>query len=127
MNQRELGETFGLRCPTLQTLELEVSRIRRQWNLTSIVITLGPDGVLAVTEEGSFLATSPPLEEVNAAGAGDGVSAALVWRLSLRDRWPEALRWAAATGAAVVLTEGTAECRPEDVQRIYANTAVREI
>jgi fructose-1-phosphate kinase PfkB-like protein len=80
-----------------------------------------------VTEEGSFLATSPPLEEVNAAGAGDGVSAALVWRLSLRDRWPEALRWAAATGAAVVLTEGTAECRPEDVQRIYANTAVREI
>ncbi|MGA2111662.1 MAG: hexose kinase [Anaerolineales bacterium] len=127
MNWREFGETFDLQCPSLPTLALEVARLRQQHDLTSMVITLGPEGVLAVTAEGSFLATSPLQVEVNGAGAGDGVSAALAWRLSLGDPWPQALRWAAATGAAVVLTEGTAECHLEDVQRIYANTTVRAL
>jgi 1-phosphofructokinase family hexose kinase len=127
MNRREFGETFDVQFSSLPTFALEVSRLRRQRDLASIVITLGSEGVLAVTDEGSFLAMSPLQEEVNAAGAGDGVSAALAWRLSLRDPWPQALRWAAATGAAVVLTEGTAECHLQDVLRIYANTTVRTL
>ncbi|KPL82894.1 hypothetical protein SE15_12715, partial [Thermanaerothrix daxensis] len=57
----------------------------------------------------------------------DATSAALAWRLSLGDPWPEALRWAAATGAATVLTEGTADCHFADVQNLYPLVQIREL
>ena len=36
----------------------------------------------------------------------------------------EALRWAAAAGAAVVLTEGAADCHMQDIERIYPDVDV---
>jgi fructose-1-phosphate kinase PfkB-like protein len=101
--------------------------MRRHEDLPALVLTCGPDGILAVTKEGAWLAASPVQQEVNAAGAGDAVSGALPYRLSLGDPWPEALRWAAAISAAAVLTPGTADCRLEDVERILEETTVRQL
>jgi fructose-1-phosphate kinase PfkB-like protein len=49
----------------------------------------------------------------------------LAWRFSLGDSWSEALRWTAAASAACVLTEGTAESRRTDVERILPEVEVR--
>ena len=98
--------------------------ILRRYGLPALVITCAADGILAVLPEGSLWARTLPQDEINAAGAGDAVSAALVWRLSQGDGWDSALRWAAAASAAVVLTEATADCRWEDIQRIFASTTV---
>ncbi|MBM4429374.1 MAG: hypothetical protein FJ026_03375, partial [Chloroflexi bacterium] len=127
MNRYELRRTFGVMVEPWPTLLEEMQKLRQSLGLPNLVITCGEEGILALTTQGSYLAASPPQQVVNAAGAGDAVSAALVWRLSLGDPWPEALRWAAAAGAAVVLTEGTADCRIEDVQRLYQETVVRTV
>ncbi len=127
MNQHELAQTFGLAVDALPALLAGVGDLRRRLQLANVVITGGEEGMLAVTEGGCYLARAPRQEAINAAGAGDGASAALVWRLSQGETWPQALHWAAATSAAVVLTEATAHCRMEDVLRIYPQVSVRRI
>jgi len=47
--------------------------------------------------------------------------------LSQGDGWLEALRWAAASGAACVLTEATAEVRLEDVQRLLPQVVLGKL
>ena len=127
LNRSEFLQTFGVRAGTLNDLREKAVEIAGRHRLPSLVLTCGEDGILALTPEGSFLATSPRQREVNAAGAGDAVSAALAWRLSLGDSWPAALRWAAATSAAVVLTEGTADCHMSDIDRILPRTRVQSL
>jgi 1-phosphofructokinase family hexose kinase len=124
MNEQEFEQTFALQAETLETLIEAGKHIQAQYQLPALVITCGPRGTLLFTPEVAYLATTPPQQAVNAAGAGDGVSAALVWRLAAGDNWPEALRWAVATGAAVVLTEGTADCHWTDVERLLPRAQV---
>ena len=115
MNQGEFLETFGMTPQSDVEWQAVYYRLCAEFGIGSLVITLGADGILALTPEGRFHAKGPILKEVNAAGSGDAASAALVHRLSTGESWPDALRWAVAASAAVVLTEGTADCRLEDV------------
>ena len=127
MNRAELAQSYGVTADNLPELNQRVRKLAEQNSLANVVITCGAEGILAVTEAGSHLATTPPQQEVSAAGAGDAVSGCLAWRLGQGDDWPSALRWAAATGAAVVLCERTAECRREDVDAIYPQVTVTSL
>jgi 1-phosphofructokinase family hexose kinase len=127
INRNELSQTFGIAAGSLAELAEQVQRLRRREDLPAFVVTCGEEGILAITGQGSYRAIAPPQEEVNAAGAGDAVSAALVWRLALRETWQQALCWAAAASAAVVLTEGTADCRLPDIERIFNLVEVHEM
>ena len=127
MNWEEFIWTFKKDSDSFEDLVSKARQVYSQQNLTSLIITCGSRGILAFTQEGNFHARAPIQPVLNAAGAGDAVSAALAWRLSLDDAWPAALKWAAATAAAVVLTEGTADCRLRDVQAIYPNTVVEPL
>lgn len=127
MNRAEFAETFGVPARPIGKLKEQTEEFLRRWNVGALVLTLGKDGILAHTPEGAYHATAPSQKQINAAGAGDAVSAALTWRFSLGDAWPEALRWAAAAGAAVVLTEGTADCYMVDIKRILPETDVQPV
>ncbi len=129
MNQAEFASTFAGQIadmhPASQTDWIRAGRKAMQvHSIQTLVITCGKDGILALTPGGTYHASAPHLQEVNAAGSGDAVSGTLAYRLSLGDAWEQALQWSAAVGAAVVLTEGTAECRMEDVLRLYPQTRV---
>jgi fructose-1-phosphate kinase PfkB-like protein len=128
MNQDEFKDTFKVEINESDQWIPACKQQMAAFEIKSLVITCGKDGILALTPEGIFKAgCAKKIEEVNAAGAGDAVSAALVHRLSLGDTWSQALLWAAATSAAVVLTEGTAVCHMFDILDIYPNTWVKKI
>jgi 1-phosphofructokinase family hexose kinase len=125
MNQDEFSQTFQ-NHPISQVGWLSsVREVIHRFHLHNFVLTCGRKGLLAFTPQATYLANAPRQQEVNAAGSGDAVSAALTYRLSLGDSWESALRWAVAAGAAVVLTEGTAECQMTDVEHIHAQTSVQ--
>jgi 1-phosphofructokinase family hexose kinase len=126
MNRREFAATFDRQVDDLESLKNSMQKVRQQFNLPALVVTCGAEGILAVTETAAWLAKCPAQAEVNSAGAGDGVSAALIWQFEQGAMWKEALPWAAATGAAVVLTDGTADCRLEDIQRIHSLVQLRQ-
>ena len=127
MNRREFENTFHFPAPDLEALAGAARQVYRERRLNALVITCGAEGILAFCPEGAFHACPPPQPVVSAAGAGDAASAALAWRLGRGDTWPEALRWAAAAGAAVVLTPGTADLHMQDVQRILKEVRVEPL
>ena len=127
MNWDEFQDCFKIKVDSLDDLAMQAGRIYREQGLWALVITCGGQGLLAFSPAGVYHAIAPRQEAVNAAGAGDAVSAALVWRLSQGDSWPEALQWSAATSAAVVLTEGTADCRRTDIDRIFPDVEVKRL
>lgn len=124
MNRSEFTETFGVPKCSMSELSKQAGAICERYQLAAFVITCGEDGILALAEDQVYKTISPRQAEVNAAGAGDAVSAALVWRLSLGDGWDSALAWAAAASSAAVLTEGTADCRMDDIRRILPQVKV---
>lgn len=124
MNLSEFGETFGTVPRSQAEWQAAYARFGDEYRIDSMVITMGADGILALTPEGTFRAKGPLLKEVNAAGSGDAVSAALVYYLSTGGGWPEALRRSIAVSGAVVLTEGTADFRPEDVDWLLPKAQV---
>jgi fructose-1-phosphate kinase PfkB-like protein len=125
MNRSEFASTFHLHCDNLLDLAFAAQRFVIENDLNSAIITCGSDGILAITPDHRYLAAAPAQQAVNAAGAGDAVSASLVNRLSQGDSWPAALQWAAATSAASVLTSGTADCHLDDIMRIYQRVEVK--
>lgn len=128
MNQDEFLDTFQINSP--KDLSDWISSGLRQMEISKIkalVLTCGKVGILAFTPEGIYHAGCKAQKEVNAAGAGDAASAALVHRFSSGDSWNEALPWAVATSAAVVMTEGTAECYQKDILEIYPQTWIKQI
>lgn len=127
LNIHEFCSTFKQNCASISDLIPAANATRAEYHLKNLVITCGPDGILALTEQGDFHAQPPRLNAVNAAGAGDAASAALAWQLSENPDWPNALRWAAAVSGAVVLTPGTADCRQTDVDRLLPQINIVEV
>jgi len=106
-NLDELGALVGsrLRTPAGETDLAAVTAAAaalRADGAGSVVVSLGPGGLLAVTGDGCWRALAPVISAGNATGAGDAVTAALAHGVILGQRWPERLRHAAALGAAAV-------------------------
>jgi len=92
---------------------------------TSLVIaSLGPEGALAVTADETWFAPPAPVEVVNPAGAGDGMTAMVALGLGRGWEVPEILRQAVAVATAITTTEATAECPPMLVNQLLRQVKV---
>ncbi|WP_326944036.1 1-phosphofructokinase family hexose kinase [Amycolatopsis sp. NBC_01307] len=96
-NAEELREVTGLADPVAAAGEL------RKAGAGAVVVSLGADGLLAVTGSGTWHATPSTALHGNSTGAGDAVVAALALGLSRREPWPDILRRAVALSGAAVL------------------------
>jgi tagatose 6-phosphate kinase len=93
----------------------------------AVVITLGPDGLLAATGDGCWRARPPAATAGNATGAGDAVAAALAHGLVLGRPWDERLRHAAALGAATAAAPVAGEFRRQDYLGALSAVTVEEV
>jgi len=90
----------------------------------SVVVSLGPAGLLAETADGRWRAIPPPVDAANPTGAGDAVTAGLALGLVRGQPWPDRLRAAAALGTAAALAPVAGEYRPADYQRVRDEVTV---
>jgi 1-phosphofructokinase family hexose kinase len=92
-----------------------------------VLVSLGAEGAILVSERGMWRADGLKVPVVNPAGAGDGMTACLA--MAVEHGWDEAetLRWATAVSAAIVTTRGTAELHREDVTGLLKRVQVRQI
>jgi tagatose 6-phosphate kinase len=93
----------------------------------AVVVTLGPDGLLAATGDGCWRARAPAAVTGNATGAGDAVAAALTHGLVLGRPWDERLRHAAALGAATAAAPVAGEFRRQDYLGALTAVTVEEV
>lgn len=80
----------------------EAAHELRERGAQAVVVSCGPDGLVAVTEAGCWRAVPPERVAGNPTGAGDAVAAALAVGLADGRPWPQRLADAVALGAAAV-------------------------
>jgi tagatose 6-phosphate kinase len=92
----------------------------------AVVVSLGADGLLAVTGDGAWLAVPEPVRG-NPTGAGDAAVAGLADGLTQGRPWPDRLRHAAALGAATAAAAVAGEFATGDYELALARLRVSHL
>lgn len=85
-----------------------------------VVVSLGADGAIYTTREGTEKLPSPSIEkEESAVGAGDSMVAGIVYSLTKGNDIREAVMYGLACGSAALTTPGTELVHKKDADRLY--------
>ena len=123
-NLAELKSLTGHKLATPDEVIAAAGQLR---GAQAVVVTLGPDGLLAATGDGCWRARATAAVTGNATGAGDAVAAALTHGLVLGRPWDERLRHAAALGAATAAAPVAGEFRRQDYLGALTAVTVEEV
>jgi tagatose 6-phosphate kinase len=125
-NESELAEAVGLTRPVTVEAAVAAARLLVTRGAQRAVVTLGVRGLIGVLHERAWQATTPPVHG-NPVGAGDAVVAVVADGELTREPWPETLRRAAATAAAVVRAPIAGAVDPQHVADMLEHVEVREL
>jgi 6-phosphofructokinase 2 len=110
------GEPLG----TAEAIAAAALDLVSKRNLDMLAVTMGHDGALLATAEGTATLRPPQLPVRSATGAGDSFLGGMVWALASGRSPQEAFVVGVAAGAAAVLTPGTELCLESDIWRVHA-------
>ncbi|RME95816.1 MAG: 1-phosphofructokinase [Verrucomicrobia bacterium] len=125
-NREELAAALGRDLadePAL--LEAMDSCLRR--GARAVVITQGPEAVLAMNAEGAWRIRPPAIKALNPIGSGDAFTAAMTLALVEGASLAEACRRGAAAGAANALQPMAGELDPADYRALIAKTEIEAV
>jgi 6-phosphofructokinase 2 len=83
-----------------------------------VLVSLGAEGMIAVSSQEQYHAIPPQVEVLNTVGAGDSAVAGFVYGMIEGKDLRESLIYAAAAGTATTLRPGTALCEKEDFLKL---------
>ena len=112
-NIHELSELVGRQLQELDDIRAAAREINRQ-GVRIVLISMGPRGILLVSEGHEYLAVPPKVDVQSTIGAGDSSVAGFITGLVEGKSLKECLAYAAAAGTATTLHQGTALARKED-------------
>ncbi len=95
--------------------------------ISYVCVSMGPDGAMLVTRDGSVHAPAVPVEGGSTVGAGDAMVAGLIYGYLKGEGPEEALRCGVAAASASCMTEGTQMARREDYEACYSRVEVRSM
>lgn len=111
-------ESFAGRALTKHELAAEAERLVASGKVENVAITLGRDGAILATRQGTVTSPAIPVQACSAVGAGDSFLAGMVYGFSLGRPAKQAFRVGLAAGAAAVLSCGSELSKPEDLERL---------
>ena len=106
LNDDELAELVRLGFTAGRTMEEQLLRLRTEYSLFVVCLTLGAAGALLLTSEGYVRQAGFPVTVVDTVGSGDAFLAALLAGYCASNSWPDALRSACIMGAYVATQSG---------------------
>ncbi|MEJ3750989.1 hexose kinase [Actinomycetes bacterium KLBMP 9797] len=109
-NRDELAELVGRPIDTVTDAIAGGREIRARTGGT-VLVSLGADGALLLTEAGGWHAASPPVTPLNSTGAGDALLAGYLADDTARP--PARLAYAVSIGASACLAKATADLPDE--------------
>uniref|UniRef100_A0AAU2VR28 1-phosphofructokinase family hexose kinase n=1 Tax=Streptomyces sp. NBC_00008 TaxID=2903610 RepID=A0AAU2VR28_9ACTN len=119
-NADELAQLTGSREPARATHDA------RRRGAHTVIASLGPDGMLAVTPDGSWRAAPPAAVKGNPTGAGDSAVAGLLSSLVEGLSWPDRLRRAVALSTATVLAPTAGDFDRAAYEELLPRVAIEE-
>jgi len=103
-NDKELAEMFNVEINSLNQI-VKYGKKLKDFGAVNVMISLGKDGAVLISDSGIYQATVPVSEVINAVGAGDSTVAGFISRCILGETMDMVLQFACACGTA------TATCR----------------
>jgi 6-phosphofructokinase 2 len=126
-NQSEAERLLNTALITRSQLIDAVQRIK-SLGAKSVVLSLGSRGAVAATSSEGILEITPPVvDALCPIGAGDAMSAAIVWSLERGDSLGEALRWGVSAGTASALLPGIELANLDQTKEIHKKTTITRV
>jgi len=126
VNADEASEVLGRSIQSVTEAVAAAREIHKR-GIESVVLTLGKDGAVMVTEAGAWHAAPPPIKAVSNVGSGDSFFGALIVALERSLPPSTALAWGVSAGAANAMSAGGASFPIETFQDMLQRVAVEEV
>ena len=124
-NLKEMGILTGIENIDKQMAKTKAAEIIKSKKCEAIVISLGPDGALLVTDNAAEHFLAPAVDVKSTVGAGDSMLAGIVYSLSKNESLQEAVHYGVACGASATTKHGTALCDKKTSDDLYQNFDIR--
>jgi 6-phosphofructokinase 2 len=116
---RELRECVGRDLVSESDRVAAAQELIRCGRAQNVVVSLGSQGALLATPHRNQRFSAIPIRSGSGVGAGDAMVAAIT--VGFSRGWPieKSVRFGIASGAAMLMTPGTAACNRADVDRLF--------
>jgi fructose-1-phosphate kinase PfkB-like protein len=91
----------------------------------SVAVSLGSRGAVGAFDDRLIEVIPPRVDAVCPIGAGDALAAALVWAMSQKADFQDALRWGVAAGTASARLPGVTFASLDQTKEVYQQVEVR--
>ncbi len=117
-NQEEISEYLGIEIEKFEDA-INAARELHEKGITNVMISLGSQGALLVSDSGAYVAKPPKIEALSTIGAGDSSIGGFLAAAVSGEGSEGMLRRAVSYGTAACMTEGTRPPLRSDVEKIY--------
>ncbi len=125
-NRREAEGLLGRSLPDLPSL-VDGAREMISRGVSSVVISMGPEGAVAVDASGAWKATPLRVGHGSTVGSGDSMVAGLAVAMASGAGLHEGLRMGTAAGAATAMAPGTALGTAEQVKTLINEVKIERV
>ncbi len=126
-NNHELCALLGKELETVEELEEAARSLMERYGIEKIVVSMGGEGALYVTGEGSVYAKGLKVPVGSTVGAGDSVVAALAVAEEAGKGLEDTVRLSMASGAANVMCSGTQAAEYETIAGLIPKVEFRNL
>lgn len=119
-NQKELSALVDRDLSQPDDVRTAAMELITQGKAHRVVVSLGPQGALAVDAIGAVQVVPPPMKSQSTVGAGDSMVGAMTLKLAQGASLLEMTRYGVAAGSAATINHGTRLCSLDDTQKIFA-------
>ena len=117
-NQKELSALVNRDLSQPDDVRKAAEELVKSGKARRVVVSLGPQGALAVDETGSVQVVPPPMKSQSTVGAGDSMVGAMTLKLAQGASLREMTQYGVAAGSAATINHGTRLCSLSDTQKI---------
>ena len=117
-NQKELSALVNRELTQPDDVRTAAQELVRSGKARRVVVSLGPQGALAVDETSAVQVVPPPMKSQSTVGAGDSMVGAMTLKLAQGASLLEMARYGVAAGSAATINQGTRLCSLADTQKI---------
>ncbi|WP_117168911.1 1-phosphofructokinase [Paraliobacillus sediminis] len=121
-NQHELGELFDVNIATIKDAVTYGKKLHDQ-GAEHVLVSMGGDGAVYISDQGSFIANAPKGTVQNTVGAGDSMVAGFLAAHTTAQSAEDTFRYAVATGSATAFNADL--CTKSDVEALLDKIEIK--
>lgn len=124
-NEEEIKMYTDIPVDGVEGAQKAAEALRAQ-GIENVMISLGGEGAVLSTDEGTYCANAPKIDVVSTIGAGDSSIAGFIAKFSENASFEDALKNAVSYGSAACCVEGTQAPKLTDIEKFYNEIEVKK-